>query len=54
MMFAYGWSLAHTKPTGFVKNICLVVALLVPLFIRFLPKLVKSICKHKEDSADQH
>ncbi|KAK6162696.1 hypothetical protein DH2020_002537 [Rehmannia glutinosa] len=45
MIFAYGWSLGSTRPTGLVKNVLLVFALCMPLFLRWLPYVITRLRK---------
>ncbi|KAL2234334.1 UNVERIFIED_CONTAM: hypothetical protein Sindi_1165600 [Sesamum indicum] len=45
MIFAYGWSLGNTKPTGTLKDVLLIVALSVPLFLRVLPNMISKLKK---------
>ncbi|KAL0425435.1 UNVERIFIED_CONTAM: hypothetical protein Sradi_1078300 [Sesamum radiatum] len=45
MIFAYGWSLGNTKPTGTIKSALLVVAVSMPLFLRVLPNVISKLKK---------
>ncbi|KAL0464266.1 UNVERIFIED_CONTAM: hypothetical protein Slati_0314200 [Sesamum latifolium] len=45
MIFAYGWSLGNTKPTGTLKTVLLVVAVCMPLFLRVLPNVISKLKK---------
>lgn len=51
MIFAYSWSLGSTKPTGRVKTILLTVAILTPLFLRWLPNMITRLQKHNRRNA---
>ncbi|KAK6162679.1 hypothetical protein DH2020_002520 [Rehmannia glutinosa] len=55
MIFAYGWSLGSTRPTGLVKNVLLVFALCMPLFLRWLPYVITRLRKQygKRNTAKQ-